>query len=71
MPYVLWSNFIHKYTKFNELYEIIMIEIYCLNTTIYDLVWNYALNHMNLVYFATQFITNHNRLSTKQDQTHT
>ena len=27
---------------------------------------------MNLVYFAqTQFITNHNILSTKQDQTHT
>ncbi len=26
---------------------------------------------MNLVYFAqTQFITNHNRLSTKLDQTH-
>ena len=30
--------FMHKYTKFNELYEIIMIVIYCLNTTIYDLV---------------------------------
>ena len=41
------------------------------NTTIYDLVWNYALNHMNSVYFTqTQFITNHNRLSTQQDQTH-
>ena len=48
-----------------------MFVIYCLNTTIYDLVWNNALNHMNLVYFAQiQFITNHNRLSTQQDQTH-
>ena len=66
--YISYTNSLN----FNELYEIIMIEIYCLNTTIYDLAWNYALNHMNLVYFAqTQFITNHNRLSTKQDQTHT
>ncbi len=32
----------------------------------------HALNHINLVYFVqTQFITNYNRLSTKQDQTHT
>ena len=59
--------FIRKFTKFNELYEIIMFEIYCLNTTIYDLVWNYALNHMNPVYFAQIIID----LSTKQDQTHT
>ena len=52
MPYVLWSKFIHKYTKFNELYEIIMIWDLLSNTTIYDLVWNYAFKHMNLVYFA-------------------